>query len=127
MRESVHDGQGRSGFAERRFCLTRRSEVTRMGCPASLDWRCAGDFGRFSDNIPGVGIGRKTAAGLILEHGGLESLLGNLGAVKSLKSREKLQNGRDQILQNRKMVELDCRTELPLPIDQLGFVRIIRD
>jgi len=49
----------------------------------------------------------------------LESLLGNLGAVKSLKSREKLQNGRDQILQNRKMVELDCRTELPVPIDQL--------
>jgi DNA polymerase-1 len=71
------------------------------------------------DNIPGVGIGRKTAAGLILEHGGLESLLANLSAVKSLKSQEKLQNGREQILQNRKMVELDCKTELPVPVDRL--------
>ena len=46
-------------------------------------------------------------------------MLGNLAAVKSLKTREKLQNGREQILQNRKMVELDCKTELPVGIDQL--------
>jgi 5'-3' exonuclease len=71
------------------------------------------------DNIPGVGIGRKTAAGLIREHGGLEPLLANLAAVKSVKTREKLQNGRGQILQNRKMVELDCMTELPVAIDRL--------
>ena len=90
-----------------------------MGVPPALIGDVLAISGDSVDNIPGVGIGRKTAAGLILEHGGLESLLGNLGAVKSLKSREKLQNGRDQILQNRKMVELDCRTELPVPIDQL--------
>ena len=46
-------------------------------------------------------------------------MLGNLAAVKSLKTREKLQNGREQILQNRKMVELDCKTELPVGIGQL--------
>jgi len=71
------------------------------------------------DNIPGVGIGRKTAAGLIREHGGLEALLANLASVKSLKTREKLQNGREQILQNRKMVELDCKTVLPVAINRL--------
>jgi DNA polymerase-1 len=46
-------------------------------------------------------------------------LLANLAAVKSNKTREKLQNGREQILQNRKMVELDCKMDLPVAIDQL--------
>jgi 5'-3' exonuclease len=73
------------------------------------------------DNIPGAGIGRKSAAALIREHGGLEVLLQNLDRVKSLRTREKLSLAREQILQNRKMVELDCKTELPIPIDQLGI------
>ena len=46
-------------------------------------------------------------------------MLANLAAVKSLKTREKLHNGREQILQNRKMVELDCHMELPVAIDEL--------
>lgn len=71
------------------------------------------------DNIPGAGIGRKAAAALVREHGGLEALLNNLEAVKSARSREKLVAARDQILQNRKMVELDCATELPIPLDDL--------
>jgi len=71
------------------------------------------------DNIPGVGLGRKTAAALIREFGGLESLLANIGKVKSARTREKLINSRDQILENRKMVDLDCHLELPVPIDEL--------
>ncbi|HWH91196.1 MAG TPA: 5'-3' exonuclease H3TH domain-containing protein, partial [Candidatus Binatia bacterium] len=34
------------------------------------------------DNIPGVGLGRKTAAALIREFGGLDSLLANIDKVK---------------------------------------------
>ena len=71
------------------------------------------------DNIPGAGFGRKTAAALVREFGGLEALLAKIDQVKSERSREKLTNARDQILQNRKMVELDCDMELPLPIDDL--------
>ncbi|HSH37981.1 MAG TPA: 5'-3' exonuclease H3TH domain-containing protein [Chthoniobacterales bacterium] len=71
------------------------------------------------DNIPGAGIGRKAAASLLKEHGGLESLLGNIDKVKSVRSREKLAASREQILQNRKMVELDCDTPLPIPLDEL--------
>ena len=71
------------------------------------------------DNIPGVGLGRKTAAALIREFGGLESLLANIDKVKSARTREKLINSRDQILENRKMVDLDCHLELPVPIDEL--------
>ncbi len=71
------------------------------------------------DNIPGIGLGRKTAAALIREFGGLEPLLNNIDKVKNARTREKLANARGQILQNRKMVDLDCDLELPVPIDQL--------
>ncbi len=71
------------------------------------------------DNIPGAGIGRKAAAALVKEHGDLSSLLNNLESVKSVRTREKLAAARDQILQNRRMVELDCATELPVPLDHL--------
>jgi 5'-3' exonuclease len=71
------------------------------------------------DNIPGVGLGRKTAAALIREFGGLDSLLANIDKVKSARTREKLMNSRDQILENREMVDLDCHLELPVPIDEL--------
>jgi 5'-3' exonuclease len=71
------------------------------------------------DNIPGVGFGRKTAAALIREFGGLDSLLANIDKVKSARTREKLMNSRDQVLENRKMVDLDCHLELPVPIDEL--------
>jgi DNA polymerase-1 len=71
------------------------------------------------DNIPGIGLGRKTAAALIREFGGVEALLANIGKVKSARTREKLANSRNQILENRKMVDLDCHLELPVPVDQL--------
>jgi DNA polymerase-1 len=71
------------------------------------------------DNIPGIGLGRKTAAALIREFGGLEPLLNSIDKVKSVRTREKLANAREQILQNRKMVDLDCDLELPVPIDEL--------
>jgi len=82
------------------------------------------------DNIPGVGLGRKTAAALIREFGGLQALLANLDKVKSTRTREKLMNSRDQILQNRKMVDLDCDLDLPIPIDELrikpDYLNLIR-
>ena len=71
------------------------------------------------DNIPGIGIGRKSAAALIREFGGLEALLNNIDKVKSVRTREKLENARQQISQNRKMVDLDCQMELPVAIDEL--------
>jgi 5'-3' exonuclease len=71
------------------------------------------------DNIPGIGLGRKTAAALVREFGGLGPLLANIDKVKSVRTREKLTSARDQILQNRTMVDLDCHLELPVAIDDL--------
>jgi 5'-3' exonuclease len=102
------------------FALLGETEVTAKW---DIEPKFIGDVlaiaGDSVDNIPGVGIGRKTAATLLREHGGLDSLLANLDKLKSERTREKLLNGRDQILQNRKMVELDCDTKLPVPIDDL--------
>lgn len=82
------------------------------------------------DNIPGIGLGRKTAAALIREFGGLEPLLANLDKVKSVRTRDKLANARERILQNRRMVDLDCDLDLPVPIDELritpDFPNLIR-
>ena len=56
---------------------------------------------------------------MIREFGGLEGLLNSIDKVKSERTREKIANAREQILQNRKMVDLDCQMELPVPIDEL--------
>ncbi len=71
------------------------------------------------DNIPGAGFGRKTAAKLISEFGSLEALLADLSKVKTPRTREKLEAARERVLQNRKMVELDCDTPIPVPLEEL--------
>jgi 5'-3' exonuclease len=102
------------------FALLAEEEVTKKWeVPPELIGDVLAIAGDSVDNIPGVGIGRKVAAALVREHGGLDALLVNLDAVKNTKTREKLRHSREQILQNRKMVELDCELELPFPIDQL--------
>jgi 5'-3' exonuclease len=99
--------------------LTEDQVVAKWEVPPNLIGDVLALAGDSVDNIPGVGLGRKTAAALIREFGGLESLLANIDRVKSARTREKLINSRDQILENRKMVDLDCHLELPVPIDEL--------
>lgn len=104
------------------FALLGETEVTeKWGVPPALIGDVLAIAGDSVDNIPGVGVGRKVAANLLKEHGGLDQLLGNLAAVKSLRTREKLEAGREQIGQNRRMVALDCETELPVPVKDLAI------
>lgn len=102
------------------FALLSEEQVTaKWEVPPNLIGDVLALAGDSVDNIPGVGLGRKTAAALIREFGGLDSLLANIDKVKSARTREKLMNSREQILQNRKMVDLDCDIELPVAIDRL--------
>jgi 5'-3' exonuclease len=102
------------------FALLGEAEVTaKWEVPPKLIGDVLALTGDSVDNIPGVGVGRKTAAALVREFGGLEALLAKIDNVKSLRTREKLANAREQILQNRKMVELDCDMQLPAAIDDL--------
>jgi 5'-3' exonuclease len=102
------------------FALLSEEQVSaKWEVPPNLIGDVLALTGDSVDNIPGIGLGRKTAAALIREFGGLELLLANIDKVKSARTQEKLASSRDQILQNRKMVDLDCDLELPVPIDQL--------
>ncbi len=102
------------------FALLSEDQVTeKWEVPPKLIGDVLSLTGDSVDNIPGIGLGRKTAAALVREFGGLESLLDNTDKVKSARTREKVANAREQILQNRKMVDLDCHLELPVPIEDL--------
>ncbi len=103
------------------FALIGENEATaKWEVPPTLIGDVLALSGDAVDNIPGLpGVGRKTASGLIQQFGSLDRLLSNLEKVKSEKMREKLAAAREQILQNREMVELDCHIDLPLPIDDL--------
>jgi DNA polymerase-1 len=73
------------------------------------------------DNVPGApGIGIKTASALINEYGDLDTLLARAGEIKQDKRRQTLIDFADQIRLSRQLVQLDCDTPLPEPIDALG-------
>src|SRR5438046_2562110 len=102
------------------FALLGEEQVTvKWDVPPGLIGDVLALTGDSVDNIPGIGIGRKSAAVLIREFGGLEPLLNNVDKVKNVRTREKLANGREQVLQNRKMVDLDCEMQLPVGISEL--------
>ncbi len=102
------------------FALLGEEEVTaKWEVPPAMIGDVLAISGDAVDNIRGVGIGRKAAAKLLRDFGSLEALLAGLDQVKLPKTRDKLEVARERILQNRRMVELDCHLPLPMPIDDL--------
>ena len=72
------------------------------------------------DNVPGVpGVGPKTAAKLILEHGDLEGVLAAAEGMKKGKLRDNLIEHADMARLSRRLVELSCDVPLPDPLDAL--------
>ncbi len=72
------------------------------------------------DNVPGVpGVGPKTAAKLILEHGDVEAVLAAAPDMKKGKLRENLIEFADQARLSRKLVDLACDVPLPQPLDEM--------
>jgi len=78
--------------------LSEEQVITKWEVPPKLIGDVLALTGDSVDNIPGIGLGRKTAAALIREFGGLEPLLNSIDKVKSARTREKLANAREQIL-----------------------------
>ncbi len=102
------------------FALLGEEEVTaKWDIPPALIGDVLAIAGDAVDNIPGIGIGRKAAAKLLREFGSLDALLNGLDQIKTPKTREKLATSRERVLQNRKMVELDCHLPLPVGLDDL--------
>ncbi len=98
------------------FALLGEDKVReKWGVPPQRIGDVLAIIGDTVDNIPGIdGLGPKTAATLINEHGSLDALLANLDAVKSERTREKLRTGAARVRENREMVRLD--DDLPLPV-----------
>lgn len=106
----------KDGFA----LLGEDKVIEKWGVPPKQVGEVLAIIGDTVDNIPGIdGLGPKTAAALIREHGGLDALLANLDEVKSERTRAKLREGEWRIHENREMVRLDEDLPLPVPIDQL--------
>ena len=69
-------------------------------------------IGDNSDNIPGLqGVGPKTAAKLINEHGSLENILKNPEAVSNVKLRQKIVDNTELLEKNVKLITL--KTDVP--------------
>ncbi|MBS0504741.1 MAG: DNA polymerase I [Proteobacteria bacterium] len=71
------------------------------------------------DNVPGVpGVGPKTAAKLILEHGDVEGVLAAAPSMKPGKLRDNLIEHAEKARLSRKLVELACDVPLPQPLEE---------
>jgi 5'-3' exonuclease len=76
--------------------------------------------GDSSDNIPGVdGVGQKTAAALVNQFGSVEELLAHPEKIASERTRAKILEQRQRVIDNRAMVGLDLDLVLPQAIDDL--------
>ncbi len=74
------------------------------------------------DNVPGVpGVGPKTAAKLILEHGDLEAVLAAAEGMKKGKLRDNLIEHAGMARLSRQLVELRCDVALPEPLEDLAL------
>ena len=72
------------------------------------------------DNVPGVpGVGPKTAAKLILEHGDLESVLAAADGMKKGKLRDNLIEHAEKARLSKVLVTLKCDVALPEPLEDL--------
>jgi len=107
----------KADLADGTFALLGPVEVAaKWGVPAVRIADVLALTGDSSDNIPGVpGIGEKTAAGLINEHGSVSVILENPTLISNTRIREKIETHRQTVVSNREMVRLDDHLELPVP------------
>src|ERR1700756_836463 len=95
--------------------------IEKFGVPPEKVVEVQALAGDSTDNVPGVpGIGIKTAAQLIVEYGDLEQLLFRAGEIKQPKRREALLENAEKARISRKLVLLDDKVELEVPIEDLA-------
>src|SRR4051794_13232454 len=95
--------------------------IEKFGVPPNKVVEVQALAGDSTDNVPGVpGIGVKTAAQLIIEYGDLETLLLRAGEIKQPKRREALIEHAEKARISRKLVLLDDKVALDVPLDELA-------
>jgi DNA polymerase I len=95
--------------------------IEKFGVPPEKVVEVQALAGDSTDNVPGVpGIGIKTAAQLIVEYGDLETLLKRAGEIKQPKRREALIENAEKARISRKLVLLDDKVKLDVPLAELA-------
>src|SRR6478609_622607 len=95
--------------------------IEKFGVPPEKVVEVQALAGDSVDNVPGVpGIGIKTAAQLITDYGDLETLLKRAGEIKQPKRREALIEHAEKARISRKLVLLDDRVKLDVPLAELA-------
>lgn len=88
------------------------------------DWKCL--VGDKSDNIVGVpGVGPKNAAALLAKFGSLTALMERTGEIERPAIRRAVEEARERLLLNRRLILLDGNAPLPHPADtlRLNYIR----
>jgi DNA polymerase I len=99
--------------------------VEKFGVGPSLLGDVLALMGDSVDNVPGVpGVGPKTAAKLIQEHGDLESVLAAADGMKPGKLRDNLIEHAEMARLSRILVDLKRDVPLPVPLDGLALTGI---
>jgi DNA polymerase-1 len=95
--------------------------IEKFGVPPDKVIEVQALIGDSVDNVPGVpGIGVKTAAQLIGEYGDLETLLSRAGEIKQEKRRQSLIDNADLARLSKKLVTLDDKVALDVPLADLA-------
>src|SRR5712691_3039770 len=95
--------------------------IEKFGVPPNKVIEVQALIGDSTDNVPGVpGIGVKTAAQLIAEYGDLETLLSRASEIKQDKRRQTLIDNADMARLSKKLVTLDDRVALDVPLADLA-------
>jgi DNA polymerase-1 len=95
--------------------------IEKFGVPPDKVIEVQALIGDSTDNVPGVpGIGVKTAAQLIGEYGDLETLLRRASEIKQDKRRQTLIDNADKARLSKKLVTLDDKVKLDVPIGDLA-------
>src|SRR5690349_10663411 len=101
--------------------IGRDEVIEKFGVPPDKVIEAQALIGDSTDNVPGVpGIGPKTAAQLIGEYGDLETLLARAGEIKQEKRRQSLIDNAEKARISKKLVTLDDRVALEVPIGDLA-------
>lgn len=111
-----------TGGAKEGVLLGPAEVEERWGVPPALIPDVLALTGDAVDNIPGVdGVGPKTAAKLVREHGRVSLLAENPSAVSNEKLRAKIAAAADRLRDNLELVRLDHDLPLPVPVDSLAI------
>src|SRR6266436_2405071 len=95
--------------------------IEKFGVPPEKVVEVQALIGDSTDNVPGVpGIGVKTAAQLIGEYGDLDTLLARAAEIKQDKRRQALIENAELARLSKKLVTLDDRVPLEVPLAELA-------